>query len=114
MTTREYYEFLKYFANRPLEFLFGDWRFVDKHMKSELSSLRESLRVVKESYSIAALKDGRFGQGKAFFMPFEKPIVIHGNYYDAFPLYSSCSWRLNKEFRKLHDELTAYLISISA
>ncbi|MBS3092116.1 hypothetical protein J4466_01715 [Candidatus Pacearchaeota archaeon] len=109
MNFRECYEFFKYLNDRLFGIIFIDRGFVDDLARQEIEGLKINLDILKRSYSFSALESGLFGIGVALFPDFERKILKQGNYAESFSYYTYASWELNKEFRRLHDQVSAYL-----
>tara|TARA_Y100000310_G_scaffold95131_1_gene92984 strand:+ start:329 stop:685 length:357 start_codon:yes stop_codon:yes gene_type:complete len=116
MNLRNSVEFFKWALTRPLGLLPPDIKFHDRYMQDIIDEeLKPSLDRIKKTCSPESLENGTFGLYKHFFGEIPGTEIDEledfrpGNYSGVSNLYSFCSWRLNKEFRSLHDQISNYL-----
>lgn len=89
-----------------LEFFLHNY---DKYVIDDMRDMGINLNMLRKSYSPSSLETGTFGLAQEFFLDFEREMYKPRNYFGACSFYDLCSWETNKRFRKLHDEISAYL-----
>jgi len=117
MKTKELIETCKWAFNRSLAILHFEKDRYDKMIDLEVNdNLKPTLVIVRNSYSIKSLENSSFGRDASAWLAEipecgldEKKNYLPRNYSSLHPFYTSCSFKLNKEFRRLHDEISEYL-----
>lgn len=117
MNTKEIIERGKWVLFRGFTILHFDREFYDEYIKDEIDvNLKTTLNVLKKSYSVKSLENSSFGRDANAWLAEipecgldEKKNYLPRNYSSLHPFYNCCSFKLNKEFRKLHDEISSYL-----
>lgn len=106
MNSEEGIEFLKWASNFPLR-LFGG-KFEEEYIREEIDSfLKPQLEMIKDSNSVRSLKNGSFGLYELLFGDLDRDVAFKPKDYS--PLIRVCSWNLNREYRKVHDQICDYL-----
>ncbi len=122
---RESWEFSKWLYGRFTEYLFLGTSFSDNYMKWIIhTEMEDHIRTIR-LYGHPALigldapkdLDSQDKQDIGLFCEIIDSDMdqIRQDYepmnYSAFPFYSHCSWELNKEFRRKHDEISSIVRS---
>lgn len=116
MKAREIKEFGKWVIDRGTVIMFGEMDdFYEKYIERRNEEMKGLLELLRKDQSVGALKDETFGDYQRFlrgnsFWRLQEKEFRNGQYSGVSSLYTSCSLRLNREFRKLHDEI-CYLLN---
>ena len=114
---KELSEFAKWLFDNSLSAVFltlkSDRETFDPDLQGEIRYMEDELEKLKQSYSPNALENSQWGRFRFYVDEFDDKLLGRKyekrNYEKTCPVYTFCSWRLNKEFRMIHDELCAYL-----
>ncbi|MEK6873604.1 MAG: hypothetical protein AABW91_02070 [Nanoarchaeota archaeon] len=119
---RETLEFLKWSFGRSSAYVFFDSRFYDEYMEGVISrEIIPRFDYTKRFHNFDIMQntldgdcDPEFGNVIRELTESDLKMMkrdFKPKSYSSFPLYTFCSWDLNKEFRKLHDEISSFVYS---
>ena len=105
INTEEIPVFLRWLLNQP--FFIFDRRCHNEYVKDEIDNLlMPQLKMIEQAYSLHSFEIGFWEVYERMFLPFDKILFKDGKYCY---FINSCSWKLNCEYRQLHDRICEYL-----